>query len=230
MRVSRLIFTVMTLLASLILPVQLLRAQDDCGDECKLNTNLAMVLNAPVHPTSQVLGMGWGIVGGAGYNFNRRHAIIGEFMWNRAYASSGALQPFQTALQSRDISGNTDFYALTGNYRFELRGHLTGVYLIGGGGWYYRNTWISKEVAASIGTVCSPSWLWWGYTCTSGTVTANQTHRISSSNSLGGNAGVGLTVRVGEAPYRFYTEARYHYAPTKNISTQFIAVTVGIRF
>jgi hypothetical protein len=44
------------------------------------------------------------------------------------------------------------------------------------------------------------------------------------------NAGVGLTVRVGEGPYRLYTEARYHYAPTKDVTTQFIAVTVGIRY
>jgi hypothetical protein len=37
-------------------------------------------------------------------------------------------------------------------------------------------------------------------------------------------------MRVGEAPYRLYTEARYHYAPTKSMNTQYIAVTVGIRF
>jgi hypothetical protein len=185
MRVRKVIFTATTALASVVLPAQLLQAQDDCGDECKINTNLAVVLNVPVPPTAQVLGMGWGIAGGVGYNFDRRHAVIGEFMWNRAYASGNALQPFQAASQSADIRGNTDFYALTGEYRFELRGHLTGVYLIGGGGWYFRNTWLSKEVAASTATICTPSWLWWGYNCTSGTVAANQTHRISTSNTLG---------------------------------------------
>jgi hypothetical protein len=33
-----------------------------------------------------------------------------------------------------------------------------------------------------------------------------------------------------EAPYRFYVEARYHYAPTKNMSTHFMAITLGIRY
>ena len=124
-------------LAILLTPL-LLQAQEDCGDECKLNTNLAMVINWPVSSSAQVVGTGWGIVGGAGYNFNKRSAIIGEFMWNRVYPASGALQPFQAVLQSKDIHGNTDFYTLTANYRFELRGRFAGAYLIGGGGWYFR--------------------------------------------------------------------------------------------
>jgi hypothetical protein len=60
-------------------------------------------------------------------------------------------------------------------------------------------------------------------------VTANQT-RATGTSAWGVNAGVGLTLRVGEGPYRLYTEARYHYAPTKDVATQFFAVTVGIRY
>src|SRR5271155_1309731 len=99
----------------LVLPVVLahvLHAQDECGDECKANTNLAMVISAPVGSSARVMGTGWGIVGGAGYNFNKRNAIVSEFMWNRVYPSRGALLPLQTALQSRDLNANTDFYAL----------------------------------------------------------------------------------------------------------------------
>jgi hypothetical protein len=151
-------------------------------------------------------------------------------MWNRVYPSNGSLQPLQTALQSSNLSGNTDLFTLTGNYRFELRGRLIGTYLIGGGGWYLRNTNLSRTVTAGTGTICTPAWLWWGFTCTSGTVTAGQTLASSNSSALGANAGIGFTVRVGEAPYRLYTEARFHYAPTKNIDTQFIAATLGIRY
>jgi hypothetical protein len=107
---------------------------------------------------------------------------------------------------------------------------MFGTYLIGGGGWYFRKNWLSSEVSSGTGTACTPAWLWWGFTCTSGSVTADQTLATSTTNAWGVNAGVGFTVRVGEAPYRLYTEARYHYAPTKNVSTQFIAVTVGIRY
>lgn len=211
-------------------PLQLLHAQDDCEDECKSNGNFAMVLNVPVNSTAEVVSTGWGTVAGIGYNFNRRQAVIGEFLWNRVYASSGQLRPLQAALQSSDLSGNTDIFTITGNYRYELRGRLLGTYLIGGGGWYLRNTNLSKAVTVGPGTICTTAWLWWGFTCTSGTVTASQTVASSNSSALGANAGMGLTVRVGEAPYRLYTEARYNYAPTKNINTQFITIAVGIRY
>lgn len=49
--------------------VQRLQAQDDCGDECRINTNLAMVINVPVNASSQAVGGGSGMAGGIGYNF-----------------------------------------------------------------------------------------------------------------------------------------------------------------
>jgi len=231
MQISKLMTQKIILLAIALAPLQILRAQEgDCGDECKINSNLAMVISSPVSSSAQVVGTGWGIVGGVGYNFNKRDAVIGEFMWNRVYPSSGALQPLQTVRQSKDLQGNTDIYALTANYRFELRGRFIGTYLIGGGGWYYRNTWLSTEVHTGPGNVCTPTWRWFGYRCTSGTVDPNQPPVTSTSNAFGANGGVGFTARGGEAPYRFYAEARYHYAPTKNMSTHFIAITLGIRY
>ena len=44
-------------------PLQLLHAQD-CDEECKVNDNVAMVLNVPVNSTAQVVGIGWGAVAG----------------------------------------------------------------------------------------------------------------------------------------------------------------------
>jgi hypothetical protein len=211
-------------------PMQSLQAQDGCDNDCRINSNLAMVVNVPVNSTAQVLGTGWGGVGGVGYNFNQRNAVIGEFLWNRGWATGGALQPLEVVSQSGSLRGNADIFALTGNYRYERRGRLFGTYLIGGGGWYFRNTWLSGPVTSGVGAICTPTWLWWGFTCASGTVTAGQTRAGFNSNALGANAGVGLTVGVGRAPYRLYTEARYHYAPTKNINTQFLTITLGIRY
>jgi hypothetical protein len=190
-----------------------------------------MVLNTPIGSTSQVAGIGWGAVGGVGYNINEHNAVIGEFMWNRMYPSGSVLQQFQTATSpSSSLNGNSNLYALSGNYRYEMRGRMLGTYLIGGGGWYFRKNWLSREITSGTGTVCTPAWLWWGFTCASGMVTASQTLATSTTNAWGVNAGIGFTVRVGEAPYRVYTEARYHFAPTKGVSTQFLAVTVGIRY
>ena len=205
-------------------------AQDQCGgDECKVNTNLAMIISVPVSQTAQVSSIGWGMVAGAGYNLNKQNALIGEFMWNRASNSAGSLKPLQPT-PSVKLTGNTDLFTLTGNYRFELRGALVGTYLIGGGGWYLRNTSLSAKVTSGTNTPCAPVWVWWGFSCSLGMVTAGQSLDSSNSSALGANLGIGLTVRVGQSPYRLYSEARYHYIPHKNINTQFVAATLGIRY
>ena len=224
----------MSVLISLLIafvPVQTLLAQDECKGMCKVNSNVAMMLNLPMNQTGKVMGTGWGAGGGVGYNISQRNSLIGEFLWSRMYPSGGVLQPLQTAVpESGTLNGNSNLYGFTGNYRYELRGRLLGTYVIGGGGWYFRKNWLSRDVNLGAGTACTPAWLWWGFTCTSGTVTASQTLATSSTNAWGMNAGIGFTVRVSEAPYRLYTEARYHYVPTKNVSTQFVALSFGIRF
>jgi hypothetical protein len=204
-----------------------LRGQDyDCGDECKINSNVALIVNEPLSTTGQVASTGWGATAGAGYNFNKRNALIGEFMWNRIYPASESLQPFQ----SSKLDGTSDIYMVTGNYRFELRGQLFGAYLIGGGGLYIRHTNLSAMITSTSGTACTSPWLWWGFTCTSGIVDAGQTVTGSTSILPGGNVGGGITFRAGPAPYRLYVEARYHYAPTQGLSTQFVAIAFGGRF
>lgn len=205
-----------------------LYAQDDDND--KINSNLGMSMSLPVNSTAKYADIGWGLTTGVGYNFNQHHAIIGEFMWNRLYPTSYGTAAINAATQSSNLDGDSDVYAVTGNYRYEVRGKRFGTYFIGGGGWYYRHNNLSSEVTVAAGTVCTPALLWWGLTCTSGSVTADQTLRSSGSSAFGGNAGVGFTVKVGEPSYRFYVESRYHYAPTKNVNTQLLNVTVGIRY
>jgi hypothetical protein len=39
----------------------------------------------PVNPSAQFVSIGWGLVAGAGYNFNKRNSVIGEIMWNRLF-------------------------------------------------------------------------------------------------------------------------------------------------
>jgi hypothetical protein len=203
-----------------------LHAQDESE---KINSNLGAALSLPMGPTGRVINTSWGLTGGAGYNFDKHHSVIGEFMWNALYTSDAALGPIRAALQDNSINGHSNLYAVTGNYRYQLQGKVFGAYLIGGGGWYYRTAGLSKQVTSGTSTTCTPSWLWWGFTCASGTVTANQTIGSKNSSAFGGNAGVGFTIKVADPSYRFYVEPRYHYAPT-NVSTQLLEVTVGIRY
>jgi hypothetical protein len=112
----------------------------------------------------------------------------------------------------------------------ELRGKAFGIYFIGGPGWYYRTASLSRPVPEGTTIACTPAWLWWGYNCAAGLVITNLTEVHSNAGALGFNGGMGVTIRVGEAPYRMYVESRYHFAPTAGISTKLVAITVGIRY
>jgi hypothetical protein len=215
----------------LLLLVSGVRAQEEGGnDNPSATTSLGMPLIAPLSPTSQHVHWGWGLATSAGYNFDRRNALIGEFMWNSLYPTSQTLQPIQIALNTNKVSGHGNLFALTSAYKFELRGRSIGTYLIVGGGWYYRTASLSRPIPDGTTIGCIPAWVWWGYNCSSGLVVSDLTEVHSNASALGANGGVGLTFRVGEAPYRMYVEGRYHFAPTKNISTQLVVVTWGIRY
>lgn len=210
-----------------------LRAQDhdDEPDEnSRINTNVAFTLSAPLNPLAQSTNFGWGVVIGAGYNISHRHAIVAEFLWNRLQPTPEALTPFRVALHSADVNGHGNLFAWTANYRYELRGHSLGAYVIGGGGFYYRNAHLSKTVVVGQGTSCTPAWLWWGFVCSNGQVESDQTLASSASGAFGFNGGIGFTVKVDEPRYRFYVESRYHYAPNSRINTQLIPISIGIRF
>jgi Outer membrane protein beta-barrel domain len=200
------------------------------NDNPSVTTSLGTTLSAPLNPMGKNAAFGWGVSTGVGYNFDRRNALIGEFMWNWLYPNKESLRPIRTALQSRGISGHGNLFALTANYRFELRGKALGTYFIGGPGWYYRTVSLSRPVPPSTTISCAPAWQWWGYNCTDGVVITDLTEVHSNSGALGFNGGAGLTFRVGEPPYRIYVESRYHFAHTGSISTKLIAVTVGIRY
>ena len=208
-----------------------IRAQfEDGNDNPIVASNFGITTSLPLSSISRYASTGLGVDAGVGYNFDRRNALFGEFMYNWLYPTEAALQPLRVALQSPKVNGNGNLFATTANYKFELRGKLLGVYLIGGGGWYRRNTSYSKQIPVGTSITCDPVWVWWGYSCSSGLVTTNLTVANSTRDAFGANGGIGFTIRVGEAPYRLYVESRYHYAPTKDIATHLLAFTFGIRY
>lgn len=203
---------------------------EEGNDNPRANVNISTPIVIPLNPTAQAVHLGFGFAVGGGYNFNRRHGLIGEYMWNNLIPTNEALAKLRTALDNPNINANADVMALTGNYRFELRGKALGTYFIGGAGLYYRHSSLSQTVTSGSNIVCTPMYLWWGFTCTSGSVDANETVRSWSSSTGGFNGGIGFTARVGEAPYRFYVESRYHYAPSPRINTQLINISFGFRY
>jgi hypothetical protein len=197
----------------------------------RLNSNVAFTWSAPLNPTARYATAAGGITYGVGYNFNKRHSVLAEIMWNGLLPTSGALAPIRAAApQNTAINGGGNLVALTANYRLQFEGKVFGTYFIGGGGVYYRNASLSQQVVVGESVTCTPAWLWWGFTCASGAVTSNQTLTSSSSTAPGGNVGVGFTVRIPDSHYKFYFESRYHYATNRGVNTHVIPISVGVRF
>lgn len=204
---------------------------DDVGDDNpRGNVHLGAPIVIPLNPTAEVVHFGFGAVVGGGYNFTRRHALVAEFMWNNLLPTNEALAQLRTTLGIPNVNASVDLTSLTGNYRFELRGRALGTYFIGGAGLYYRHTHLSQEIVTGSTIKCTRTWESWGYTCTNGFVTANQTIGSWSETGGGFNGGIGFTTRVSEPPYRFYVESRYHYAPNSRLNTQFVDIAFGIRY
>jgi hypothetical protein len=194
------------------------------------NVHLGFPVAIPLNPAARAVHLGFGLSVGGGYNFNRNHGLVGDFLWSNLLPTNEALAKLRTALQDPTLDAKVSITEVSGNYRYEIRGQRLGTYFIGGAGLFYRHTSISKETITGNTIQCDRTWEWWGFTCTSGTVTENQTVGAWSSTGPGFNGGIGFTVRVGDPPYRFYTESRYHYAPNSQINTQLIEITFGIRY
>lgn len=197
----------------------------------RLTSNAGFSVSVPVSTAATYITPGWGFIYGAGYNLNKHHAFFGEVTWNQLYATDRALEPIRVAAQNTAINGRGNLFVLTANYRIQFEGHALGLYFLGGGGMYYRDASLSQRVATGSSTIaCNEVWLWWGFTCSAGVVTQNQTLAHTNSVAPGGNVGIGITVRIPDFPYKFYVETRYHYAANTIVNTQLIPVTVGLRF
>ena len=86
----------------------------------RVNSHFGAIGSFPLHPIGTYTGIGWGLLGGAGYNFSRRHSAIGEFMWTRLAVTDAALRQLQQAT-GQNVSGHSNLYVMTGNYRYEWR-------------------------------------------------------------------------------------------------------------
>src|SRR5260370_13790824 len=159
------------------------------NDNPRATTSLGMPLNAPLSPIAQHVSWGLGLTAGAGYNFTRRHALVGDFMWNSLYPTNQTLRPIQIALHTNKVSGHGNLFALTGGYKLELRGRTLGTYFIGGGGWYYRTASLSRPVPDGTTLGCIPARVYWGYYRSSGVIVCELTTGQSNPGPLGWHGG-----------------------------------------
>jgi hypothetical protein len=196
-------------------------------DYSKVNFDIGGGVSTPLNPTGQFAGISGNFITGGGYNIDKHNSIVGEFMWNGLPTNLTAIHPINAP------SGNINLYSLTANYRYQaanISGSHFGLYLIGGGGWYYRHSSIDKNYVVPPGTVCQPIYGWWGYTCDTGGFVVSQTVAFRGSSAGGVNGGGGFTIRLSDSGWKFYIESRYNYAWNSRIHTAVAPVTFGLRF
>jgi hypothetical protein len=184
-------------------------------------------ISTPLNPTGAYAGISGNVVLGAGYNITKKHAIVGEFLWSGLPSNLFVIQPVKAPFSSINL------FALTVNYRRQfdrLGGSPFGIYLTGGGGWYYRYVNIDKNYVVPPGTVCEPVYYWWGYGCDPSGYVYTQTVASKGSSAGGLNTGFGFTIRFSDSNWRFFTEARYHYGFTERIHSTVVPVTIGVRY
>jgi hypothetical protein len=196
-------------------------------DDPKLNVNFGAGVTTPLNPTAQYAGLSGNFLAGVGYNINRKHALIGEFLW-------AGLPPNRFVIHPVDAPfGNINLYSLTANYRYQfdrIARSRFGVYTILGGGWYYRYSTVDKNYVAPPFTVCAPVYTYWGYACDDGGYVYSQTVAYKGRSAGGVNAGLGFTIGISDSGWKIFMESRYHYAWHDTVPTTLIPVTFGIRF
>jgi outer membrane protein with beta-barrel domain len=186
--------------------------------------NIGGGFGIPQSSVSDFSNIGGNFVIGAGVNSGRGLGFNGEFMWQDLPP-----KPEIVALTGAP-DGSARMYSVTGNLLLHSsEQHRAGVYGIGGIGWYHRS-WELTRPTVSIGSVCLPSYVWWGVVCQNGLVSSDAIINSGSSDGFGWNIGAGLTYRLGESHAKLYTEARFHYAYHTGINTKVLPIVFGLRW
>jgi hypothetical protein len=217
----------------------------------KLTFEGGVGFNVPTGSSGKEIGTSFRFQAGAGYNFNKKFAVLLQYDYDKFGLTGGNLdRQFNryNALDLVDDNGNLiDFTGLDGNaHMWSLtlnpmytyyQGEKLGGYVIGGGGFYRK---VTNFTLPQTGVYCDP---FFGY-CYQ--FTQNQTFDHYSNNAGGVNGGVGFTYRFSRfATEKFFTEIRYVWVnnqpsanstapgalyPENNKRTGYIPVTFGIRW
>lgn len=192
-----------------------------------LTFNLGGGISAPLNPTGALTGVSGNFVASAGYKLDKKNSISGEFMWSGLPTDLFTIHPTDAPF------GGVNLYSLTANFRHQIDriNHSPfGVYAVAGGGWYYRYATVDKNFTVPPLTVCAPVYAWWGYSCDPNGYVYSQTVAYKGVSAPGLNGGVGFTISFADSGWKFYTEARYHYAFSNRIATTLIPITFGFRY
>jgi outer membrane protein with beta-barrel domain len=163
---------------------------------------------------------GFNLGAGAGYNFNSRLGLMGEFGFNHLGIASAALNAAGVP------AGSGRIYSLTLDPVVHFNPHgKFDVYAIGGGGYYRRTVELTQPTVETV-TAFNP---FFGYYPAN--IATNVVLGSFTQNKAGLNIGGGVSMRLrGDSNMKFYAEARYHYLFTGPVRTTVLPVTFGLRW
>lgn len=168
---------------------------------------------------SKRLNNGWHFTVDGGYDFTSHFSTTLEYMYNGYGVTRRVLNEAQVP------DGNAHLWAITVNPKLRLGtrdGNFTP-YVVGGIGYYRRTVEFTTPVAVPV-FIFDP---FFGVFYNS-FVSANQVLGDITRGGIGGSAGGGFEVKLGNSGVKLFTEARYHYADTGRIITRMVPVTFGI--
>jgi len=170
----------------------------------------------PLASAGQTVNTAWNITVGAGYNFVPKFGVLAEYSFNRFGLTNAVINEAGTD------DGNSHLWSATLEpiWRYKNGGKFGG-YVIGGGGFYRALTSFTNN---TTGIYCDPFY---------GCYPVGESYTVShfSSNQAGANLGFGFTYKADPSNHlALYTEARYLWVDTPGHYSQFIPVTVGLRW
>jgi hypothetical protein len=181
--------------------------------------------NSPIGNDTPYITWGGNFTGGAGLHFSKRFSVLGEFQFIDDKLPGAFIAAANPNGGGNGSGGNAHIISLTASPVIDLfPKRSTGIYVVGGGGWYHKSTNFTAEECCDF----------YGYPVT---VTADS----FTSNQLGGDLGLGVSHRLGgvygDGTMKLFAEARYLYIHTPSITennglgtTELIPVTFGIRW
>jgi hypothetical protein len=166
------------------------------------------------------LNNGWHIAVDGGYEFTSRFSATLEYMYNGHGVSRRVLDEAQVP------DGNAHLWSITLNPKLRLNRKRSSFdpYVVGGVGYYRRTLEFTRPAALPV-FIFDPFFGVFYNTL----IRTNQVLGDITRGGVGGSAGGGFEVELGNGGPRFFTEVRYHYANTGRIVTRMVPVTFGIR-
>jgi hypothetical protein len=186
----------------------------------KFTLNVGGGVSPLVGAIGERLDNGWHVTVGGGYNFTSHFSTALQYTYNGFGVSDGVLSEAQVP------DGNAHMWSITLDPKWRIcPGKKLDPYVVGGVGYYRRTVEFTQPTIVSV-TLFDP--FFGGFFNT--LVPADQVLGDITRDGVGGSAGAGFDIRLGDSGLKFFTEARYHYADTGRVPIRMVPVTFGIRW